>query len=120
MTGAAAGVRFHVGNAVVARVAAQCAHQVPGVLGLRADLAHALLGLAGSVLGPDLVQPATDGVTATVHGDRAEIALTVVTRIGVNCRDLARAVQQEVAAAVTAYTGLAVVVQVTIAEVRLD
>ncbi|WP_214369253.1 Asp23/Gls24 family envelope stress response protein [Pseudonocardia sp. H11422] len=120
MTGAEAEVRFHVGDAVVARVAAQCACRIPGVVGLQADLAQALLGLAGSVLGPDRVRPTTDGVTAVVHGDRTEVTLTVITRLGHNCRDLARAVQQEVAAAVAAYTGLDAVVQVTIADVRLD
>lgn len=114
------GVRFHVGDAVVARVAAQRAREVPGVVALRADLAQALLGLAGSVLGPDRVRPATDGVTATVQGDRAEVALTIVTRLGHNCRDLARAVQQEVAEAVASYTGLEAEVRVTIADVRLD
>ena len=49
-----------------------------------------------------------------------QVALTVVTRLGHNCRDLAQAVQREVAAEIAGYTGLAATVTVTIAEVLLD
>jgi uncharacterized alkaline shock family protein YloU len=113
-------VRMHVGDAVVARVAARHARAVPGVVALRADLAQALIGIAGTVLGQDRSWLPADGVTAAVHGSSAEVQVTVVTRLGHNCRDLARAVQREVAAGVHAYTGLDVRVAVTIADVLLD
>jgi uncharacterized alkaline shock family protein YloU len=113
-------VRMHVGDAVVARVAARRARQVPGVVALRADLAQALLGFAGGVLGQDRSALPADGVTAAVHGGSADVNVTIVTRLGHNCRDLAQAVQREVAAAVRDYTGLHVRVSVTIAQVMLN
>lgn len=116
-------VRLHVGDAVVARVAAQRARRVSGVVALRADLTQALLGLADSVLRPDRDRTSTlpaDGVHAWVHGGSAEVSITLATRLGHNCRDLAQAVQREVATEVRAYTGLDVLVRVTVAEVLLD
>ncbi|MGI9000465.1 MAG: Asp23/Gls24 family envelope stress response protein [Pseudonocardia sp.] len=110
-------VRMHVSDAVVARVAAQQAQRVPGVVALRADLGQALLGIAGSVLGQDRPTLSADGVGATVNGQSAEVSVTIVTRLGHNCRDLAQAVQREVAAEVSAYTALDVHVQVTIADI---
>lgn len=120
MTGGAGEVRVHVGDAVVARVAAASARRVPGVVALRADLAQALLGLAGSVLGHELDPLPSDGVGAAVHGAVAEVSVTVVTRLGHNCRDLAQAVQRAVSADVAAYTGLDVLVTVTVADVLID
>jgi len=115
-----ADVRMHVGDAVVARVAAHHARRVPGVVALRADLAQALLGVAGAVLGQDRSWLPADGVTATVHGASAEVTVTIVTRLGHNCRDLAQAVQRDVAAGVRAYTGLDALVTVTVADVLLN
>jgi uncharacterized alkaline shock family protein YloU len=115
-----ADVRMHVGDAVVARVAAHHARRVPGVVALRADLAQALLGVAGAVLGQDRSWLPADGVTATVHGASAEVTVTIVTRLGHKCRDLAQAVQRDVAAGVRAYTGLDALVTVTVADVLLD
>ncbi|MHA6784640.1 Asp23/Gls24 family envelope stress response protein [Pseudonocardia saturnea] len=118
-------VRLHVGAAVVARVAAHRARRVPGVAALQADLAQALLGLAGSAISHRLGHPdhgtlPADGVHAAVQDGTAEVSITLATRLGHNCRDLAQAVQREVAAEVHAYTGLDVVVRVTVAEVLLD
>jgi uncharacterized alkaline shock family protein YloU len=113
-------VRMHVGDAVVARVAAHSARRVPGVVALRADLAQTLLGIAGTVLGQDRSWLPRDGVTAAVHGHAAEVSVTIATRLGHNCRDLAQVVQREVAAAVHAYTGLDTQVTVTVADVLLD
>ena len=113
-------VRMHVGDAVVARVAAHRARQVPGVVALRADLAQTLLGIAGTVLGQDRSWLPADGVTAAVHGDSAAVTVTIVTRLGHNCRDLAQAVQREVAVGVREYTGLDALVTVTVADVLLD
>ncbi|WP_300009054.1 Asp23/Gls24 family envelope stress response protein [Pseudonocardia sp.] len=112
-------VRVHVGDTVVARVAAQRARRVPGVVALRADLAQALLGFADSLLNAGGGALPTDGVHASVRGGSAEVSITLATRLGHNCRDVAQAVQQEVAAEVRAYTGLDVVVRVTVAEVLL-
>jgi uncharacterized alkaline shock family protein YloU len=111
---------MHVGNAVVARVAARRARKVPGVVALRADLTQTLLGMAGSALGQDRSRLPADGVSAAVHGRSADVSVTVVTRLGHNCRDLAQAVQREVTAEVSAYTGLDVLVTVTIADVLTD
>lgn len=113
-------VQVHVAAPVVARVAARSARAVPGVVALRADLAQALLGIAGSMLRQDAGGLPADGVAAAVHGGAAEVSLTVLTRLGYNCRDLAQAVQRTVAADVSAYTGLDVLVRVTVADVLLD
>jgi uncharacterized alkaline shock family protein YloU len=110
-------VTVHVGDALVARIAAEAATGVPGVVGLRGDLAGALLELAGSVLrrrGPGA------GVTARVDGRQADVTLGVVTRLGHNCRDLAQQVQRTVGEAIEAYTGLDALVRVTVVDVLLD
>jgi uncharacterized alkaline shock family protein YloU len=111
-----------VGDVVVARVAAERARRVPGVVALRADLTQALLGLAGSVLHRDRSAGAlpTDGVHAQVHGTQADVTITLATRLGHNCRDLAQQVQVAVAEEVRAYTGLDTVVRVVVADVLLD
>lgn len=88
-------VEFHVADAVVAKVARLRARQVPGVVSLR----HA---------------------AGTVAGDTARVDLTVVTRLGHNVRDLAQAVQREVAAELATYAGVDAVVTVTMADVLLD
>ncbi|MFC5948180.1 Asp23/Gls24 family envelope stress response protein [Pseudonocardia lutea] len=115
-------VRLTVGDAVVARLAAAAAREVPGVVALRPDLAQTLLGLAGSLLGDrsggDALSAA--GASAAVDGRRAEIALTLVTTLGHNARDLCAAVQRAVAERVRADTGLDAVVSVTVADVLLD
>lgn len=110
-------VRLTVGDAAVARIAEHRARRVPGVVALRADLAQALLGVAGSVLGRPL---RTEGVQVAVHGCTAQVRVTVVTRLGHNCRDLAHAVQREVAAEVWVLTGLTVEVGVTVADVLVE
>lgn len=118
---AAPPVRYHVGDLAVARIAARRARRVPAVVGLRADLSQTLLGLAGSWLNPDPV-PAelrTEGVSVAVHGDRADVRVTVVTELGANCRELALTVQREVAGAVREATGLDATVRVTIADIEL-
>ncbi|MEJ3652764.1 hypothetical protein WEH80_07245 [Actinomycetes bacterium KLBMP 9759] len=90
-------VRLHVAAPAVASVAAHRARLVPGVVALRPG-----------------------GVGATVRGGAADVTLTLVTRLGHNCRDLALAVQREVTTEIAAVTGLAAVVNVTIADVLLD
>ena len=125
--GAGADVVVHVGDAVVARIAAERARRVPGVVALRADLGQALLGLAGSVLLRDALHRdrgagtlPTDGVQAQVHGGSADVTVVLATRLGHNCRDLAQAVQVAVADEVRAYTGLDAVVRVVVSDVLLD
>ncbi len=113
-------VRLHVGDAAAAWLAAAAARTVPGVVDLRPDLAQALVGVAGAVLGSDRVRAfATAGVTAAVTGGTVEVAVTVVTRIGANCRDVAEAVQRAVAAELAAQAGLAARVTVTVADVLI-
>jgi uncharacterized alkaline shock family protein YloU len=118
--GAPPPVQIRISDTLVARVAAQCALRTPGVVALHADLGQALLGIVGSVLGPDTMQPPPAGASADVGNGTVAVRVTVATRIGHNCRDLAQALQRDVGAEVAAYTGLAPVVTVTIAEILLD
>jgi uncharacterized alkaline shock family protein YloU len=111
-------VRLHVSEAAVASIAAAVAQRVPGVVALRADLARAPAGFAGSMLGR--ARSTSDGVHVTLAGDEADVRVTIATRLGYNCRDLAVAIQEAVALAVAEQTGLAVRVGVTVAEVLLD
>jgi uncharacterized alkaline shock family protein YloU len=115
-------VRLTVGDAVVARIAAAAAREVPGVVALRPDLAQTLLGLAGSLLGDRSAGDALSaaGASAAVRPGRAEVVLALVTTLGHNTRDLSVAVQRAVAARVRAETGLDAVVTVTVADVLLD
>ena len=118
-------VRLHVGEAAVAAIATAAALRVPGVVALRSDLRsdlpQALLGRAGSVLGRGQGSRRA-GVDAVVDDDHGttDLRVTIVTRLGHNCRDLANAVQQSVTQAVTAQSGLAARVHVTVAEVVFD
>lgn len=119
--GAAPPARYHVADLAVARIAARRARTVPGVVALRPDLSQALLGLAAGWLSTDPV-PAelrTDGVTAAVRGDRADVRLAVSVRLGDNCRELAATLRREVAATVRDATGLDASVRVTIADIVL-
>jgi uncharacterized alkaline shock family protein YloU len=113
-------VRIRISNTAVARVAAHQALAVPGVLALHADLGQGLLEVAGSVPRTQALPAPPTGASATVAEASATVALTVVTQLGYNCRELAQAVQRQVARAVAAYTGLAVAVTVTIADVIRD
>lgn len=111
-------VRLHIAEAAVASIAAAEALRVPGVVALRPDLARALIGTAASVLGRN--SSASDGVDATVIGGDADVTVTIATRLGYNCRDLAAAVQRAVTFAVAEQTGLATRVTVTVAAVSVD
>jgi uncharacterized alkaline shock family protein YloU len=116
----AEGVTLHVGDAAAARIAAVAARGVPGVVSLRADLAQALLGVAGAVFGQDRAGVlSADGVSAQVHGGAADVTVTIVTRLGDNCRDVAIAVQKAVTAALAGQAGLDAQVRVTVADVLL-
>lgn len=112
-------VRLHVEERAVASIAAHAARRVPGVAALRPGLARALVGLAGSMLGQ--ARSASDGVDVAVVDEEgattATVTVTIATRLGHNCRDLAAAVQEAVALAVTEQTGLAARARVTVAEV---
>ena len=101
--------RFRVGETLVARVAADRAERVPGVLALRPSL----FGLINKA-----INRAPEGVTASIVDGAAEVTVTVATRLGHRCADVAVAVQDAVADAVTAYTGLPTTVSVTIAEIQ--
>jgi uncharacterized alkaline shock family protein YloU len=79
-----------------------------------------MLGIAGAWLGPDARSAPPAGVAAEVRDQTVQVALTVVTGLGQNCRDLAQAVQRAVAAEIAGHTGLVATVTVTISEVLLD
>lgn len=115
-------VRYHVADVAVARIAARAARRVPGVVALRADLQQTLLRIAGSwtPTGPVPPELRTDGVVAAVHGGSAEVSITLVTRLGHHCRDLAAAVRETVSDEVRSTTGLPATVRVTIADIQLD
>ena len=118
MTGPTPPLHVLVSDTAVARVAAHRALAVPGVLALQADLTRTVLGIAGTWLGPD-ARPEPPAA-AKVRDQTVQVALTVVTGLGQNCRDLAQAVQRTVAAEIAGYTGLVATVTVTISEVLLD
>lgn len=117
----AGGVRLHVSDLAVARVAARRARTVPGVAVLLGDVAQTLLGLAATWLPRDPVPDdlRTDGVVAAVQDGGVDVRVTVGVRFGTPCAELAAAVQREVAAEVAAVTGLAARVRVTVADVEL-
>jgi uncharacterized alkaline shock family protein YloU len=77
-------------------------------------------GIAGAWLGPGARPAPPAGAAAEVRDQTVQVALTVVTGLGQNCRDLAQAVQRAVAAEIAGYTGLVATVTVTISEVLLD
>ncbi|MGH3914924.1 MAG: Asp23/Gls24 family envelope stress response protein [Pseudonocardiaceae bacterium] len=112
--------RLQISDTVVARVAAYYACRVPGVLRLRPDLTQTMTGIAIRLLSPDdsAHRIPTDGVTAVVADGRARINITLVSRWGHNCRDLAEQVQDEVAEQVRSYTGLPTTVSITITHVE--
>jgi uncharacterized alkaline shock family protein YloU len=120
VTGATPPLRVLVSDTAVARVAAHRALAVPGVLALQADLTQTVLGIAGAWLGPGGRSEPPAGAAAEVRDQTVQVALTVVTGLGQNCRDLAQAVQRAVAAEIAGYTGLVATVTVTISEVLLD
>jgi uncharacterized alkaline shock family protein YloU len=112
-------LELHVSGTVVARVAAYYACQMPGVVRLRPDLAQTMASIATRLFPPrdGEYRIPTDGVTAVVEDGRAEISITLVSRWGRNCRDIAEQVQDEVAEQVRSYTGLTATVSVTITDV---
>lgn len=120
VNGDAPPVRFHVGDQAVARIAARAARGVPGVVALRADLQQTLLGIAGGWAATAPVSPElrSEGVVAAVRDGAAEVSVTLVTRLGFRCRDLAAAVRTAVADEVQATTGLSATVRVTIADIE--
>lgn len=120
--GAPTPVQLHVSDTVVARVAAYHACQVPGVLRLRPSLAQSMASIATRLFPPrdgDHRIP-TDGATAVVEDGHAEINITVITRWGHNCRDIAEHIQGQVAEEVHSYTGLPATVTITITDVSYD
>lgn len=116
------GVRLHVSDLAVARIAGRRARSVPGVTALRGDVAQTLLGLAAGWLPRDPVPEdlRTEGVVAAVHDGQADVRVTLGVRFGTPCAELADRVRREVAAEVTAVTGLAARVRVTIADIDVS
>ncbi len=114
--------RLHVSDTVVARVAAYHACRVPGVLRLRPNLAQSMASIATRLFPPRDGEHRipTDGVTAVVEDGHAEINITLITRWGHNCRDIAEQVQDQVAEEVHSYTGLPATVTITITDVSYD
>ena len=86
---------------------------------MRPDLAQSMASITTRLFPPhdDKDRISIDGVTATVEDGRAEISLTLVTRWGRNCRDIAEQVQDQVAEQVRSYTGLPAAVSVTITDI---
>ena len=120
--GAPAHPQLRVSDTVVARVAAYHACRIPGVLRLRPNLAQSMASIATRLFPPrdgeDRIP--TDGVTAVIEDGHAEINITLITRWGHNCRDIAEQVQDQVAEEVHSYTGLPATVTITITDVSYD
>lgn len=113
------GVRVHVSDLAVARLAARRARSVPGVTALVGDVTQTLLGLAATRLPRDPVpeELRTEGVVAAVHDGEADIRVSLGVRHGVPCAELAARVQREVAEEVAVVAGLVARVRVTIADI---
>ncbi|MFC5996794.1 Asp23/Gls24 family envelope stress response protein [Pseudonocardia hispaniensis] len=110
------GVPYHVGERLLARLAARHARQVPGVVGVYPGRVPAPPDLAGPARG----HPAVAGASARVDDGSAEVTIAIITRLGESCRDVAVAVQEAVGAALSRDTGLTVEVRVVITDVLLD
>jgi uncharacterized alkaline shock family protein YloU len=112
--------QLHVSDTVMARVAAYHASRVPGVLRLRPNLTQSMASITPRLFPArdDDYRMPTNGVTATVENGHAEISITLVTRWGHNCRDIAEQVQDQVAEKVRSYTGLPATVAITITDVE--
>jgi len=112
-------VGLHVADTAVARIAAARAQSVPGVVTMRGGLGHAVRGAADSALRRQQSLP-PEGARATVSDGEAEVSLTIVTRIGRPCREVAEAVQHAVRAELAEQAGIEAAVHVTVADVLLD
>lgn len=109
----------HIGTTAIARIAAHYTREVPGVVALQPDLPHYVITAARRLLDPRHDSP--DGVDVDLGTDvrSAHVAIHVVTQLGFNCRSVAEAIQQQVAAQVLAHTGLTAHVAVTVTDVVL-
>lgn len=112
---------LHVGAAAVARIAAYYTRRVPGVLALQPALPQYLTGIVDQIIRHHPPEPdfATGGVTVDIDtaAGRAHVSITVITRIGINCRTIAAAIQHDVAEQILAHTQLTAHVAITIADI---
>lgn len=114
--------KVHVADTVIAKIAAYYTRKVPGVFALQPDLTQTVLGFAGWMLGSHQDGDSalsTDGVDVDVDGQTAQIQISLITRLGYNCRDIAEAIQQQVTGQVATHTGLIATVSVTITDIDL-
>lgn len=109
----------HIGTTALARVAAHYTRQIPGVAALQPDLPQYVINVARRLLGPDRDHP--DGIEVDLDTDAhsARVAISVVTQQGFNCRSVAEAIQQQIAAQVLTHTGLTAHVAVTVTDIVL-
>lgn len=108
-----------VGATAVANIAAHYTRQIPGVAALQPDLPQYVINVARRLLGPDRDYP--DGIEVDFDTDAhgALVTISAVAQQGFNCRNLAEAIQQQVAARVHSHTGLKARVAVTITDIDL-
>jgi uncharacterized alkaline shock family protein YloU len=113
------GIEVHVGEAVLTRIAGHYARQVHGVAALRPRLIQGVLGMAGRLARGQFAAPwPVAGIETTVDGQEARIEITLSVQPGYNCRGVAETIQQQVRTQISAQTGLAATVGITITDIR--
>jgi uncharacterized alkaline shock family protein YloU len=108
--------RIHIEDEVVEKVAALAAHEVDGVADLGGDFARAVESVRERI---GIGSKRTDqGVKAEVEGNEVFVSVTIMVEFGHVVLDVARRVQQNVAAKTQRMLGLKVVeVNVTVDDV---
>jgi uncharacterized alkaline shock family protein YloU len=94
-----------IADSVVAKIAHQACRNVEGVHAMGGATSRALSSLASSVRGGE---SRTQGVSVDVHGDVADIDITIVVEYGVNIKAVGEACRAAVQEKVEGVTGLKV------------
>jgi uncharacterized alkaline shock family protein YloU len=107
-----------IADAVVSKVAALAAREIPGVHGFGGGAARAFGAITERI--PGARASSTQGVSVEVGERQAAVDLTIVVEYGVGIAELARAVRRNVIGAIEQMTGLDVVeVNVHVADLHL-
>jgi uncharacterized alkaline shock family protein YloU len=96
-----------IADAVVSKVAALAAREIPGVHGFGGGAARAFGAITERI--PGARASSTQGVSVEVGERQAAVDLTIVVEYGVGIAELARAVRRNVIGAIEQMTGLDVV-----------
>jgi uncharacterized alkaline shock family protein YloU len=112
------GIEVRIGEPVITTVAGHYARKVPGVAALRPKLIHGMLSLAGRLAHGQATEPwSAAGIQTTTDGQNTQIEITLSSRSGYNCRELAETIQHQVRTRIATLTGLAATVGITITDI---